>query len=646
MRRAVMMAAVAALMVPTIASADPVPGRTAASVTGLSVRAGASRTEVAVALTGSAMVQDFVLGAPHRVVLDLQGATLAVPARLYDGVARAGILNVRVAQYRPDVVRVVLDLDGPRAYSLEAVAGEVRLSFEGSPGNFTPWSLATSAPPAPRLAPEPTRTPVTTPTVTPTRTTPNVNVSAASSVTRPTPLAPTAQSQERRITVAWRNASIKDVAQDFAVFAGRSIVVGSKVSATITAEVIDQPWDVALNSILRSEGLAAVTGSGGIITIDTYQSLQSQAATEPLAKQIVPLNYAKAEELVGTIQALLSRDCGGGVATVGGGEGPAAAAAAPSGPPASASGQCAPRGSVVAEKQSNSLVIFEAGSRLDELVSYAKSFDFKTQQVNIKAKIIAVDRTGTERLGVSYDLGTVTSFFNTLAPRAATGGQAAGREFEVALGGDAFAGIGNASRSYSDGAALSLITSTTLGRFSLSAFLDALSQEELSDIQAEPSVNTMDKREATIFVGNRVSFLLTPPTAPGAIQAQPPQISQIEVGITLKVTPSISANRTVRMIVTAEQSNLLGVTVAGPNSSERRVSNEVIVRDGETIVMGGLTQTQVSRTRRGIPFLYQLPVIGRLFAENETVERKQDLLVLITPHILDDAEPPAGARDR
>ncbi len=625
MRRAVMMAAVAALLVPTIGSANPEPGRGAASVTGLSVRAGANRTEVAIAVTGEASVQDFVLGAPHRVVLDLQGATLAVPARLYDGVARAGILNVRVAQYRSDVVRVVLDLDGPRAYSLETVAGQVRLSFDGGTSDFAPWTLEGSTVAAPRS-------------------TPNVNVSAASNVTRPTPLLAAAQSQERRITVAWRNANIKDVAQDFAVFAGRSIVVGSRVTATITAEVIDQPWDVALNSILRSEGLAAVTGSGGIITIDTYASLQSQAATEPLAKQIVPLNYAKADELVGTIQALLSRDCGGPLSTVGGAEG--GAVAAPAGPPAAAGGQCAPRGSVVAEKQSNSLVIFEAGSRLDELVSYAKSFDFKTQQVNIKAKIIAVDRTGTERLGVSYDLGSITSFFNTLAPRGGDPGQAAGREFEVALGGDAFAGVANASRSYGDGAALSLITSTTLGRFSLSAFLDALSQEELSDIQAEPSVNTMDKREATIFVGNRVSFLLTPPTAPGAIQAQPPQISQIEIGITLKVTPSISANRTVRMIVTAEQSNLLGVTVAGPNSSERRVSNEVIVRDGETIVMGGLTQTQVSRVRRGIPFLYQLPVIGRLFSENETIERKQDLLVLITPHILDDGEPPPVGRDR
>jgi type IV pilus assembly protein PilQ len=631
MKRVWLVAACAALLVPTVASAASVAPPKAASITGLSIRAGAGRADVVIALDGDVDVHDFTLAAPHRVVIDFHGASLGVPARLYDGIARAGITNVRVAQYRSDVVRIVLDLDGPRDYQLVQGAGDVRVSFT-TESEFAPWSIQGES-------------------VAPVKQAPTVDVSAASSA-RTSSFTSTAQSQERRITVAWRNASIRDVAQDFAVFAGRSIVVGSSVNAIISAEIIDQPWDVALNSILRAQGLAATTGIGGIITIDSYQSLQAQAATEPLAKEIVPLNYAKAEELFTTIQALLSRECGGSSVPVVGGGAPGQAGAPPpptTGGQGNPSGQCAPRGSVVAEKQSNSLVIFEVGSRIAELISYAKSFDFKTQQVHIKAKIIAVNRTGTERLGISYDLGSATSFFNTLAPRTPAGGgggQQQATEFQVGLGGDAFAGVANANRSYGADAALSLIASTTLGNFSLSAFLDALSQEELSDVQAEPSVNTLDKREATLFVGEGISFLLTPPTAPGAIQAAAPQIQQQEFGILLKVTPSISANRSVRMIVTAEQSSLMAVTIAGPNISKRNVSNEVIVRDGETVVIGGLTQTQVSRTRRGIPFLYQLPLIGRLFSENESIERKQDLLILITPHILDDEEPPPVRRDQ
>jgi type IV pilus assembly protein PilQ len=100
----------------------------------------------------------------------------------------------------------------------------------------------------------------------------------------------------------------------------------------------------------------------------------------------------------------------------------------------------------------------------------------------------------------------------------------------------------------------------------------------------------------------------------------------------------VTANHQVLMSVYAEQQSLAGATVAGPTINKRFSRNEVLVGDGETAVIGGLTQTQVSRNRRGIPFLMNLPGLGRLFSETETIERKQDLLILITPRIIDDGE--------
>jgi type II secretory pathway component GspD/PulD (secretin) len=274
---------------------------------------------------------------------------------------------------------------------------------------------------------------------------------------------------------------------------------------------------------------------------------------------------------------------------------------------------------------------------MDSIVGFARSFDQRPRQVNIKAQIISINRTNTSRLGVSYDLGSPDAFFNTLAPRVSTtGGQ---QEFQVTLGGDAFAGVANATRNFAADAAINLLYNTTIGKFSLSSFLDALAQEELSDIQAVPSVNTVDRKPAELFVGNTISFLLTPQTAPGAIQAAAPQISTLDVGIRLRVTPSISANRSIRLSILAEQSSLLSITVAGPNTSERNVSDEVIVQDGETAVISGLTQKQISKTRRGIPMLMNLPLLGRLFSENESIETTDDLLILITAHILDDPIP-------
>jgi type II secretory pathway component GspD/PulD (secretin) len=277
---------------------------------------------------------------------------------------------------------------------------------------------------------------------------------------------------------------------------------------------------------------------------------------------------------------------------------------------------------------------------MESILGYARSFDFRPPQVNISAKIIAVNRTTAEQLGIQYDLGTRNTFFNTILPRVSETGQQA--EAQVTLGGDAFAGIANAGMTFENPSALNLLYTSAIGGFTLTSFLDALSQESLSDVQSQPSVNTLDKRPATIFVGNDIAYLIIPPTAPGAIQAAPPVIQTLEAGINLRVTPSISANRMVRLTVDVEQSSLVTITQAGPNSARRQVVNEVLVRDGETLVIGGLTQIETTDNRRGIPFLSSLPMIGRIFSSNEKIERKNDLLVLITPHILDDPDPSGG----
>ena len=190
---------------------------------------------------------------------------------------------------------------------------------------------------------------------------------------------------------------------------------------------------------------------------------------------------------------------------------------------------------------------------------------------------------------------------------------------------------------------MSLIYNMAIGGFNLTSFLDALSEEALTDVQAEPSTTTLDNSEATLFSGSKISFLLTPPVPAGQLNSVAPQISQQEIGIRLRVTPRVTANRQVNLIVDATQEQLVNISAAGPNTNKRESHNEVLVADGETAVIGGLTQTQVSTNRTGIPILSKLPFIGRLFSEVDTIERKQDLLILITPHILDEGEVVKGA---
>jgi type IV pilus assembly protein PilQ len=612
----------------------PTRAEATATVTAVRVVPGAGRADVVLSFDGTVEVTDFTLPTPHRIVVDLKGARMQVGQHAYDRVARAGIRNVRLGQFENDVVRLVLDLDGPREYEVTRENGAIRISVTGS-DDFAPWSagaVAVAESPIAPMVPVAERAPrnVTYPTMD----------DAAPYVAPSRAMAAPQGATQQRITVTFANRDIHDVIATFAEFSGRTFVVGSQVSGTVRfTEIVNQPWDVAMSKILGAQGLSAVEDSTGIITIDSYSNMARRVAAEPLVTQLVVVNYAKASALATTIRALIAACSSGSVGAetavvdVGAGADAAAAPSTGAAPAGTASTQttCG-RGVVTHEEKTNTLLITETVSRLPEIVSYVRDLDVRTPQVAIKAKIIAVDRTATEEMGLSYDVGTPTNYLNTLVPRGTPG------EFTVDLGGDAFIGVANANRTFGGTAALTLIFNTVIGGNNIAAFLDALSSVSLSDVQAEPTTTTIDNRRATLFAGTEIAFLLTPPSIPGQIQAVAPVIQRQKIGITLEVTPHVTSNRQISMEISAIQQSLLGVTVAGPEISERQATNEVLVGDGETAVIAGLTQTQITRVRSGIPILMNLPVIGRLFSETRTVERKQDLLILVTPHIIDEGE--------
>ena len=611
----------------------------AGSVTALSVVPGSGHADVVIAVEGPSIeIIDFTLENPRRIVVDLKGTTLGMPARLYDKVTRGGITNVRMAQWKPEIVRLVLDLDGPREYSVVRGEHDVRVSVNG-PDDFAAWriggaraavvtdmSVTTSAAAASVTA-APAAPPAPVPAVQmdpPARSVPLAKA-AAPKASEPQ------QSQEPRISVDFQDTEIRDVIMSFSVFSGRTIVVGKGVAGLVTASIKDQPWDVALRSILQSQGLNAIEDATGIITVDSYLNIADRAKVEPLFTHVISVNYAKAETMANTVKSLLGAGCGGGAAPAGGGAAAPAAAGATT---------CSARGSASFDEKTNTVIVTETPSRLADIESYIHDLDIRTPQVSIKAKIISVDRTGTEQLGLSYDLGSANTFSNQLVTRFidAAGTQPVAGNYRVNLSGDGLAAVANATRQYQSTSALSLIYNMTLGGFNLTSFLDALSEQQLTDVQAEPSVTTVDNKEATLFAGTNIAYLLTPPIIPGQIQAVAPQIQKQDIGITLRVTPHVTANRQVLMDVYAEQQVLQDVTVAGPTVAKRNSTNQVLVADGETAVISGLTQTQIVRDRKGIPFLMNLPGIGKLFSQSDNQERKQDLLILVTPHIVDEGE--------
>jgi type IV pilus assembly protein PilQ len=432
------------------------------------------------------------------------------------------------------------------------------------------------------------------------------------------------------------------------VFSGRTIVVGKGVTGTVTAEVRDQPWDVALRAILQAQGLAAKEDQDGIITVDSYEAIAAQQALEPVTTQIIPVNYARAASLIETVRSLLSKDCGAR-AQAAGGEG------------TGAQGGCITRGSVTADTSTNRLIITDVPARLAEIASYIADLDVRTPQVAIKAKIIFVNRTNIEDLGISYDLGSQTQFFNKLVqrgdpttfepidtngdgvPDAFGGGTPFDRNTNIIdLGGNALAAVSNANQRLVQ-PALELIFSTAIGKFDLTAFIDALQEVRLADIQAEPSIVTLDNRKAEILVGEETPIRVIDlgSLSQGGQQNQGPRatVSFKETGIILSVTPHITNNRQILMTLHSERSNLqAAASDLGFTFQKQRADNQLLVGDGETAVIGGLTVTQVTVSKVGIPILVDLPLIGRLFGQTRTQEEKRDLLILVTPHIVDEGE--------
>ena len=681
----------------------------AATVHSLSVVPSSGKAEVVIGVNAAVDVQDFTLDAPARVVVDIKGATLDMSYRTYDRVSRGGIINVRYSQYRPNIVRVVIEMDAKHPYEIKRNPNEVRVAVTGGKtAEYSSWttssrrsyaaaptsSAARQTPAATQDAAKKVATQIPTPkpvaytpapakmTAQPTQSRPVEQTQTSteqvsdtqdepapvavepepaparrtSSYDRPVGLfSQVQQSQQPPITVTFQDTDIRDVIASFAAFSGRTIVVGKDVSGTVTAEVRNQPWDVALRAILNGQGLAASEDAiSGIITVDSYANIINRQASEPLQTQLVSINYARATQLVPTIQALLQKDC-------------PQLQSSPNVSQANARPNCVARGLVAADSVTNTLIITETASRLADVLQYVRNLDVRTPQVGIKAKIIFVNRTNIEDIGLSYDLGTGTDqFFSQLIKRPdpstlkpidtngdgvpdALGGGTPFQGDRILLGGNALSAIANANARVIN-PALSVVFSTALGKFQLTSFLDALQEVRLADLQAEPSIVTLDNRQASIQVGQEIPIrVLDANTANlqgGAAPAQQPRatVQMKQVGIILTVTPHITNNRQILLLLHAENSDAqLASSDAGYIFGKQAGDTQLLVGDGETAVIGGLTVTQTTQSKSGIPLLVDLPLIGRLFGETRTQDEKRDLLILVTPHIIDDGTPIPGA---
>jgi type IV pilus secretin PilQ/predicted competence protein len=405
----------------------------------------------------------------------------------------------------------------------------------------------------------------------------------------------------QKISLDFKDADIKNVFRLLAEVSGKNIIVTDDVDRKITIRLIEVPWDQALDLIINTNGLGK-DETGNVIRVSTAGRLKSErdalAAAkkseenlEPLQTAYLTVNYAKV--MKGPTDAATDKDLVERVKSL-----------------------LSPRGKVEADQRTNTLIVRDIRSSIDDIQDLIGRIDTRTPQVLIESNLIETTPTFSRALGIELE-----SLFNGGRVRTSTRFMA-----------DApFQGFPQPTPE-----ANQLIIPNTGFRFgyfgnNITGILSAAEAEGNVKIISRPSVVTLNNVESQIESANIIRIRTTAATV-----GEAGNLREIRAGITLKVTPQVSADGFVLLNITAKSSTLdFGRTVDGiPQENTREAKANVLVKDGETVVIGGIMKDTSSNSDSGVPYLKDVPVLGWLFKKSSWQKNFEELVVFITPRIL------------
>ncbi|MFW5950947.1 MAG: AMIN domain-containing protein [Gemmatimonadota bacterium] len=582
-----------------------------AGVQGLSVVSAGDRTHVLIETDGQVTYEHRMLTEPPRIVVDVAGADFELPHGRFVDIDRGGVRALRSSQFQAGIVRVVVDLAEAVEYQIAEDRGVVRISFPNPAGPFEAWSSSDAPSRAPGAQPVETEPVETEPMGRPMAERPD-QAGRQVPVTRPAVIEPQ-EPEQPPITVEFRNTPITDVLGTFADFSGRSIVPGQGVTdQTITAAIQGQPWDEAMRAILEGQGLMATELASGIIMVTSLQQRRQLETQEETVTEAFQLQYVSADSVAPQVERLLTQ------------------------------GEEDAIGTVAVNRATNSLIVSARQSVVNRLRNLIPSLDRRTPQVTVQVRILSVRRSDFEGLGIHYELkDSHGTMINRLTPGWVDENgdqvfqpdeQVDPPSEQVDLSGATVAAVGNALERI-PGATFEVISTLLLGRHALVTWIDAVERLELAELQADPVVTVLDHRTARVHVGERTPIRVVDQ---GAASAQGPQaqVRTEETGVILELTPHVVGTNQVLIDLHAERSEIQSFsTDAGYVFGTQETNTEILLDDGQTAVISGLTTKDLRNTIQGIPILMNLPLVGALFRNSYVTEEKEDLLIMVTPYI-------------
>jgi type IV pilus assembly protein PilQ len=426
-----------------------------------------------------------------------------------------------------------------------------------------------------------------------------------------------------KLSLNFQDIEVRSVLQLVAEFTGLNLVAADTVQGSITLRLQNVPWDQALDLILKTKGLdkrqvgnvLMVAPAAEIAAREKLELENSRQIAElaPLRTEFIQVRYANAQALF----ALFNKSGEGGKSML------------------------SERGSVIVDERTNSIILTDTTDKLEEFRRVLAQLDIPVRQVLIEARIVTATDNITEELGIRWggaklerddedtlkiggSLDTLTELQN-IATGNTTGNGTGGSAGTVSTPGDLVVDLG-----VTGAGASSIGFGVTGPLYLLDLELSALATDGQAEVVARPKVITADKQAATILSGVEIPFQEA--SSSGATST-----SFKEAVLSLEVTPQITPDDRIIMALQVNQDSVGQVFNGVPSINTNEITTTVRVDNGQTLVLGGIFQTDTNRSTTKTPFLGDLPYVGRLFRRTVDREQKQELLIFITPRILEDS---------
>jgi type IV pilus assembly protein PilQ len=419
----------------------------------------------------------------------------------------------------------------------------------------------------------------------------------------------------RRISLDFKDVEVDDVLRLIAEVSELNVIAGDEVNGQVTIRLVDVPWDQALDVILLTKGLGFVrVGSvlriapGDVLKAEEEARLQEKRAKEKLEDLIVklqPVNYATVADVAKLVKKLLSS-----------------------------------RGTVDVDVRTNTVILKDIAAVIDEATALIKAIDTQTPQVMIEAKIVEANLDFLREVGSTWAMGVQgrqdawdpdSDPLTSSTPRTALGNDAFRLHNVPGLGsgttGNSFA-VSNPITQLANGA-INLGAFILDERFDVDLNLEAAESHGEGKVISSPRVVTLDNRKAKILQGVSIPFQ--------TFEDGDAKLEFIDAVLSLDVTPHITSDRSIIMKVEVKRNapdDSVPTPTGSPAIAKNEATTETLVKDGQTLVIGGIYVVRTADRESRVPYFHRVPVIGNAFKNKEVRDIRQELLVFVTPRIV------------